>query len=601
MLSKNRSNFHSKPISVYLLISLLFLLAQLWPQEKPALTEIKAIVEKLASEEFEGREAGTKGNQVATDYLVNKLKELGAKPFGKNYIQSFHLTKLTKAKPTTSITILTGEATKTFNKKPIAIGHFKTPQALDLPIVFAGYGITSKKHNYDDYNNLVVKNKAVLIFRYDPSESKDTKYKPWPEAFLQEKFDAAKKNGAKAIILVNGPNSNQAKTAPFIDSSNKQQIEELSEDIPFIQVDTSFLDLIAPKEFDNWSELQKALDHTEKSIVFDLGETIWLNLDFHNSIIQTENIIAHLEGQDPQLKDEYIVIGAHYDHVGLGYFGSKLGNKGRSHLHPGADDNASGVAAILNIIKSTQAEKQNKRSLLFIFFAAEEKGLFGSEFFVKKPDIPLNQIKAMINLDMVGYYREGIKLRISGAYSSSLFLPFLEANKENLILDLTKIDPKKGPSDHANFTKAQIPSMHFFTNLHDFYHSPSDTPEKLNYEGLLQISLFIKKIARELANAEKTIEWDKNFIPLESANPGIHIINNKNGGVQIRYIDPNSSGTKAGLLVNDIITKLGPFTIQSYIDYASIIRDQTVGTQLEITIKRKIEEKWQEIQLTLQL
>lgn len=337
--------------------------------------------------------------------------------------------------------------------------------------------------------------------------------------------------------------------------------------------------------------------------------------------LEAYNVIGILEGTDAVLKTEAIVIGAHYDHLGKGGMGSLAVNS--TEIHYGADDNASGTSALLELARMFAKEKKNKRTLIFIAFSGEEEGLFGSRFYVNNPAFPLEKTVAMINMDMVGRLKDD-KLTVGGIGTANEWKNLVETKNfnEEAGLALAKLStsstenaaPKSstevlnkfslqlnedgfGPSDHSSFYGKQIPVLFFFTGTHLDYHKPSDTADKINYEGLLKITKFVGEIVRSVdRNPQKPVYKvapSSNTGGRASFNVTIGVVpgyGDSNDGMLLDGVRDNSPAAKAGLKAGDKIVRFAGKEIHSVQDYTAVLGELKADTEYEIEVVRGAEK-----------
>jgi len=305
----------------------------------------------------------------------------------------------------------------------------------------------------------------------------------------------------------------------------------------------------------------------------------------------TSNVIGFLKGTDPKLRDEIVVIGAHYDHLGFGGMHS-LDTSTTKRIHYGADDNASGTAAVIELANYF-AKKKTKRSLLFITFSGEEEGLFGSQYFTNNPLIPLNKVTAMINMDMIGRLSKDSVLIVEGMGTSPQFDSLMKALNSPKRFNLRLKPDGVGPSDHTSFYRKDIPVLFFFTGLHSDYHKSTDTRDKINYKGEKQIVEYIAKTVAALANNPKKPVFTK--VPEDTTKKaasfkvyvgGVPDYGFDGTGVKISMITPNSPADKAGLKAEDIITKFGTFEIKNIYDYTNALSKHKPGDVVDVTVQR---------------
>ncbi|HKX83475.1 MAG TPA: M28 family peptidase, partial [Pyrinomonadaceae bacterium] len=349
-----------------------------------------------------------------------------------------------------------------------------------------------------------------------------------------------------------------------------------------------------------------ALDNTSASLTIDL---IKKNADAYN-------VIGILEGTDPVLKGEAIVIGAHYDHLGRGGQGSLAVNS--SDIHHGADDNASGTSAVLELARQFAKEKKNKRTLIFMAFSGEEEGLLGSNFYVNNPIWPLEKTVAMINLDMVGRLKDQ-KLNIGGIGTASEWKRMVEErniNSELLgslgqvplptatpapgqsleVFSLQLNEDGFGPSDHSSFYGKKIPVLFLFTGTHEDYHKPSDTFEKINYEGLTKITRYvssmIKGIDLNLTRPTYTVAKSSGTMGRTGFNVSLGTVPNyadSTDGLLLDGVRDGSPAAKAGIKPGDKIVKLAGRDIRNVMDYTFVLGEMKAGQEYEVVLKRGTE------------
>jgi hypothetical protein len=324
------------------------------------------------------------------------------------------------------------------------------------------------------------------------------------------------------------------------------------------------------------------------------GASVRLQVSLQEVRQRTENVVAILPGADPSLNKENIVIGAHYDHLGFGHFGARE-RASEGQIHPGADDNASGIAVLLESARRlSQLPAKPARAVIFVAFSGEELGLYGSRHFVDyAPSLSLT--KAMINLDMVGRLREN-RLTVFGARSGEKFSDIISEAARQLGLEISQSD-SVGRSDHMSFYNKQIPVLHFFTGNHEDYHRPTDTWEKLNIEGMGKISDLVLVSTLQIANSREAPK----FVSLPSRplaeGPGerqgfntylgsIPDYGANTDGVRLAGVTNGSPAAGAGLREGDVIIQLADKKIQNIEDLTAALRGQKPGDEVAIVVLR---------------
>ncbi|HEY1628894.1 MAG TPA: M20/M25/M40 family metallo-hydrolase, partial [Tepidisphaeraceae bacterium] len=511
-----------------------------------------------------------------------------------DYFQPFMMNAATSAGPDNILK--SGDAAFILFQQYAPLG-FSAQGKFSAPLAFAGYGISSKDRNYDDYASLDVKDKVVLILRYEPhnekGESRFEKDGFSSVASLGAKAKTAADHGALAVLLVNPPNfhGNDDQLIPIARGGAKSTI-------PFIQITRKVADdLLKQGGSDkNLQQLQTQIDATGKPASFTLQNiTIAGNIDIQHRKVQVKNVLAYLPGTVHP--DEFIVIGAHYDHLGHGGPASLAPNS--TDIHHGADDNASGAAAVLDVAEKISRSGPRDRSILFICFTGEEEGLLGSDYFVAHPPIELKQIVAMLNMDMVGRLRNQT-LYTSGEGTAASFESMLQQDDAGLSLQLKSIGRGGfGPTDHQSFAAKKIPVIFFFTGMHSDYHRPTDTADKINYAGLAEVSEFAERVVDSLATMPRQQyvgKYDSQGLTIAgygSRGPSVTLgvvpdygTDESTVGVRITGTSENSPAEKAGLKDGDIIVQIADQKIDNLYDLSDFLAKAKAGEQVSVFVLR---------------
>ncbi len=428
-------------------------------------------VQYLASPEMKGRATGSPELEKAAAYLSGQFKSFGLKPAdGKNFELAFPVTLGVHLGPDNSLRYRDpGEGSLVLEKDYVPFA-FSSTGKLTAPVVFAGFGVTNKEKNYDDYAGIDVTGKFVLIFRHEPKETA----KLSDHATFITKAVNAKMHGAKGVILINDTFAHQGKA----DELEKFRQAEGPSDVGilYLQMKESAAEALVAAAHTTLRDAFEKINSSLQPDSFDLpGVTLNAAVDVQHEVKTVHNVAAYLPGQT----SEYVVIGAHYDHLGLGDEHS-LAPSQIGHIHPGADDNASGTAGVVELARWFSKQPKPKRGILFLNFAGEELGLLGSEWYVNHPVLPLADAVAMINMDMIGRIRDG-KVYLGGTGTGSTFNALLDEVKAPASLHVELSDKTGyGSSDHTSFTTKQVPVLFFFSGLHADYHKPSDTADKID-------------------------------------------------------------------------------------------------------------------------
>lgn len=590
---------------------------------------LRTHVQYLASDKLEGRRTGGTGATYAAGYVSNlfanyKLKAGFNAPGTKgktkaNYLQTFSIITGVEigAGNTFSIDISKNGGQKLTFVEEMAfkpVGFSPNGEISGRSVVFAGYGISSSELKYDDYKNLDVRNKVVVVF--DGSPDADNPHSNFARYNAHAKAKIAKDKGAVGLLIV----SREAKL-------ETDKLAQLKYDATLGEAALPTLLISRKSGADILDTDETGLQNAEK--IAAMSKTIPLNaclaansnaaVDFKVNLVkktaEAYNVVGVLEGNDSNLKNEAIVIGAHYDHLGRGGQGSLAANS--TEIHHGADDNASGVSAMLELARQFAKEKKNKRTIIFIAFGGEEEGLLGSQYYVSNPAFPIAKTVAMINMDMVGRLN-GEKLTIGGIGTASEWKNLVEAkdlsdgvgltvaklnnfpaqnNNSNSItkFNLQLNEDGFGPSDHSSFYAQKVPVLFFFTGTHNDYHKPSDTAEKINYSGLLKITNFVEEIVRAVdANPTKPTYAVAKSSGMAGGRSGFNIslgtvpnyADGAGDGLMLDGVRDDSPAAKAGVKAGDKIIKLAGKEIRNISDYTFILGEMKADTEYEIVVRR---------------
>ena len=476
---------------------------------------LKKYIYYLASDSMKGRNTPSKELDLAADYISKELASMGVQPVNGTYFQNipFCSTNLDVDKSSLKVTIA-GE-TKSFKLKTDFTPFEMTANAaVEASIVFVGYGITAPEYNYDDYKGIDVKGKIVLVMKHEPGEKdekspfegeKDSKY-----SMLNEKLENAKNHGAVGMLVVTDPLNHIMMTpqgypwpslSRFLPQDNLPIVLCKKENsIPLAQVGESVIKYLFGS-VDSLKNIQKRIDKSNSPASYELASAkCELSTILKTKEYIAKNVVGYIEGRDKKLKNELVIIGGHYDHVGF----MSHHKEGEDYIFNGADDNASGTAGVMATAKAfTAMSVKPKRSILFILLAGEEKGLYGSDYYVEHPLYPLDKSVAMLNMDMIG--RNGNDtLQIDGfEFNPDLAKIMLKEAKN---FGLKQIEGKEylfERSDHFNFFKQGITAVDISSGLHNDYHTVRDNPETINPLKVALISKLTFKTAWIMANEKK--------------------------------------------------------------------------------------------------
>jgi len=576
------------------------------PPLTPAIREeeARALVEILAAPEMEGRLTGTPAAARAADFIAGRLESFGLKPgVGEGWRQPFEFTAGVRVAPEGSSLAVAahGEAEpfkleEDFRPLPFsAEGELK-----EAGLVFVGYGLKvpgKPGEAYDSYAGLDVTNKIVVALRYVPEEVTPARRQTLNRyAGLRYKAMIAREHGAKGILVVSGPNS-----------PNPGELISLSSDgssadsgILAGSISGKTASLLLQFGGKNLKEVQSGLDqenpHFEGSFpipAIRLGMAVKLVRERR----QDANVVGILHPSPSAGPAEYVMLGAHYDHLGLGDGHSSLAESPGGEIHAGADDNASGVAAVLEVAHALAAARDAgavfPRGFIFGFWSGEELGLLGSSHFAEHPPVPLSNIVAYVNFDMVGRLREN-KLNLQGAGSSTNWARLIEKRNVAAGFDLSVQEDPYLPTDVTAFYPKGVPVLAFFTGSHEEYHKPADLPATLDYEGIARIATFARGLAEDLAKSPERPSYAK----IERASGGgnrdamrIYIGSipdyaTEVAGVKLSGVRGGSPADKGGLKGGDVIVEFAGQKIANIYDYTYAIDAAKIGQPILVKVRR---------------
>lgn len=543
---------------------------------------LKKDIEILCGDLFEGRLSGSEGGKRTEEYLIKRFKGLGLEPLKNKYFHEFLFTAKVSIEGENYLKFKgEDEVIELSIEKDFIPSSFSSDCELkDCGVVFCSFGIKSSEPKRDDYADVDVKDKVVIVLRDGPSGD-DPKSPFAPFYSPRYKASVAKEHHAKAIILVD--------LAERKDELPKMRsgVVAGSSSIAVVSMKKGFLKKILEiegKKVENISDI-KDLSSFEFNKV-----KISMKINLRREKERARNIVGILKAKE--ISDEYIVIGAHHDHLGRGIEGSLSSNWGE--IHRGADDNASGVAGLLELARVLKKEGVLKRNILFIAFGGEELGGLGSTSFVNEEIINPSKIVAMINLDMIGRLRE--KLIVDGVGTAKEWESIINEIGEKE-LNLSFKEGGFGASDHSAFYSKKIPVLFFFTGAHEDYHLPSDNPSKINYEGEVKVIEFVKKVILKLANEKLMLSYLETKSPRGGrASFKVYVgtvpdFTYEGKGFKIMSVKSGSPAEMAGLMANDIIISINGKKIDDIYDYAYSLSEYKPNDEVEVIVIRNGEEK----------
>ena len=561
------------------------------PTGTPPVTaeEFRARVRYLASPELNGRMSVEPGAWAASAYVATELHRLGLAPAGTDgtYFQPFTI-DLPRLAPGNTLEVGGDRASRSFEVErdwnPMAMSPSTTAAG---ELVFAGFGVVDAQRGYDDYAGLDVTDKVVLVIRREPAREGGFS----EHATFRAKLARASERGAAALLIVNDRATGTPERDPLLHWSETVGVTPGSALLPVAFVSKATADALLAPLGRGIAALQAEVEGggTARPASRRVpGTTVRLRTAFERSKAKNaRNVAALLEGRDPARRDEIVVVGAHHDHVGLGWFGSAGGPTAQGRMHPGADDNASGTAALLEIAEAL-AVAPPRRSVLFLSFSGEELGLLGSEYYVEHPTLPLARTVTMVNLDMVGRYDPARKLEIGGVGTGAGLQALVEAANAPYGLALAWDPQGVAPSDNTSFFRKRIPVLFFFTGLHPEYHTPRDTWETVNAEDGAKVASLALDVVRVLGDRDDRVAYT-DPPKVERARAALGLVPARGsdvGGVVVAEVTEGGPAAKAGIRAADTITAIGLVVVKDLRDLAKALAARKPGDSVVVKVLR---------------
>src|SRR6266516_2499715 len=640
-------------------------------QETPSVERLRAHIAYLASDKLEGRRTGSAGANLAAEYIAREFSRYGLRrsigydtqgmsileaDSPHRYMQEFpYVAGVEIGKKNILSVRLSSEDVPVDLKVAedwMPLGFSSNQDIKNAPAVFVGYGIAASELKHDDYAGLDVTDKvAVALDRTPDGDNPHGQFARYEEP--RWKVSAAKDKGAKALILLSQEEKFSDERLAKLRYDNAGEaglpVVVLAKPAAMRLLQALALAVFQPTDKDKCGGATRMPDgtmvtpctkyklfkHPDGSMEVELGDGTkapvgpdgrfaankiygpkelqrfsWsVSTDLVRHETPAYNVAGILPGSDPKLEDEAIVIGAHYDHLGRGGEGSLAPREGE--IHHGADDNASGVAGVLELARIFSSQyPRPKRTLVFIAFSGEEEGLIGSIFYVDHPILPLARTVAMINMDMIGRLKDD-KLIVGGVGTASnwreivetanTFTEKISGNTDGVLLRavsrdklaLTLNEDGYGPSDHAMFYAKQVPVLFFWTGTHDDYHKPSDTADKINYSGEARILSIIAAVIRDIDGRNKPPTYTVAKSDSTGRSTGFRVYlgtipnyADSNDGLKLDGVRDDSPAAKAGLKAGDKVVKLAGHDVKNVYDYTYALGEMKAGQEYEVEVLR---------------
>ena len=566
--------------------------------------DLLGIIETLAAPKMEGRATGSPGMQRAAQFIAGEFERVGLAPGGGagSYFQTFDVVTGVRLGDGNRLRLLGGEGSQEYLvEQDFSPFSFSDSGQAQGEVVFAGYGITAPEMSYDDYASVDATDKIVLILSGEPRERDPGGPFRRPEAYryteVRYKILNAREHGARGVLLVTNPVAHEGEPEHLfairgITSSSQSGILA-------VNAIRRVADAILAGSGRSVRELQLDIDRDLRPRSFLVaGRSAELNVQLIREHGQAWNVIGLLRGADPVLANQAIVVGAHYDHLGHGGETS-LAPARFGEVHPGADDNASGVAGVIGLARMFAAGGGARRTIIFVAFAGEEMGLLGSAQYVREPVVSLDRTVAMLNMDMIGRLRSE-KLYVFGVDTGKEFRDDLAAANRGVGLQMQFSGDGYGPSDHTPFYAKDRPVLFFFTGPHEDYHRPSDTADKINAPGLARITRLVAGVLRHVADADAPVTFAR--VERSSLRQGrgsgtgygpyfgvIPEFGGSEEGVKLGGVRAGSPAEKGGLQSGDLIVQFDGKLVKNLEDFVFVLRGKRAGDRVEVVYRRGAE------------
>jgi aminopeptidase YwaD len=577
----------------FLLSFFLFTSLSSQPVTSPEISaaDIKSHISLLASDDLEGRYTGTEGGYKAAEYIRDQFSFAGLRLLGDNGYQEFPVVVSVSAGENNLLKVNGKEFKAGTDFAPFSFS--KNAHAVS-GVVFCGFGFEIRQDSlvWDDYERMDVAGKWVMMFRGDPEmEKQESRFISYGDD--RDKVLLARDKGAAGVLFVSGSkfDANDELVPMYFDKTQS------TAGIPVIHIKRILADEIFSTAALTSDAAEATLIAAMKPNSIELSCKVEAVAEVIQKKVVAKNVIGLLEGKDPVLKNSYIVVGAHYDHLGWGGPGSGSRLMDSLAIHNGADDNASGVAGVLELASWLASQKEGlKRSVLFVAFDGEELGLLGSRYFTDHPPVELRQVMAMINFDMIGRLKADDPALMVGGTGTS-------AESETILSSLDAGDIRMnfspdgfGPSDHAAFYGENITVFFFSTGAHEDYHTPDDDWDRINYEGAQDVLLITAQLIAELADREQPLTFTEAGPKQQEGRAGYRFkvtlgimpdfTSTTEGGLGVGGVKKDGPAYKGGMLKGDVINAIDGLQINDIYDYMNRLKKLQPGQRISVDVLR---------------
>lgn len=553
--------------------------------------DLKSQIGFLASDSLKGRKPGTAEDLVSAKYILHFFEKAGLKPLYNGGFQEFDVITDTKAGSNNSFKYDGTEAVPSIDFIPLSFSSSSTGEG---NVAFAGYGfeIDLDTLKWNDYKNIDVKGKWVIVLRGDPEPEKaNSAFLPFEQE--RAKVLTAKDKGAIGVLFV---------TPTDIEKNDvlmHMQYDKSPGDagLPVISIKRALANQLLSSMNYTVEDLEAGMKKNKVPNSLYCEANVKATTDVIRVKVQTQNVAALLTGKHPELKNEYVVIGAHFDHLGFGGVGSGSRQPDEVAVHNGADDNASGTAGVIELAQFLSIpENVPDRSIIFVSFAGEEMGLLGSKEFIKNPPVPLKKITSMINMDMIGRLNPITKSISVGGTGTSLQSDSIITNLEKKRGFKVSHSPDGyGPSDHAPFYSENIPVFYFTTGAHEDYHTPTDDADKIDYDGEVSLLNMVADLARIVGDkatqltfkesgSKQSARYGKNMKVTLGIVPDM--VSADNNGLGVDGVRKGGPAERAGILKGDKVISIDGHPVTNIYDYMARLGKLLPGQVSTVEILR---------------
>jgi hypothetical protein len=560
--------------------------------------DFRGHVEFLAHDALAGRGIGTPGIDIAAGYIAAQFAILGVEPGGDgdSYFQTFEVA-IERELVDDGYFVLSGVDADPMRGTDYIPFSFSSNDEFEAEVVFAGYGIVNESERHDDYKDLDVEGKAVLVLRRMPADWDDDRTNVRHATFRSKVYEAEER-GAAAVLIVNRDEGRDEELVPFSSSPDAYGL-------PVFHITRELAGAMLAGRAETLDQLQAGADEGEFVSTPLSGLRLSAKAGVASRMAEVRNVVGLIRGEG-SLADEYIVIGAHYDHIGRTAPRRMSGEivSDQPEIHNGADDNASGTAGVIEAARMLYDRRPLRRSVLLVAFTGEETGLHGSRHFVNNPPVALDQIVAMLNMDMIGRLDDDT-LQVFGTKAAVEFEEMIPRIVRNAGLQLRGDKSALGPSDHTHFYRKKIPSLHFFTGLHEDYHRPSDDADKVNAEGGARVTDVVVAIAEEIINTDERPTYFRvqQRASLFGRAPRVVMgimpgyTSDDGPGMKVEGVLDDGPAAAGGIHDGDRIVRIDDAKVNNIHDYMDALRNRKAGDRVTVIVVRGEEEVELELEL----